>query len=67
MYQAVPFSEEERENIKCMIQSNVYKYLGVLLEGREQFEEESLAEIRDKRLLDQSSASGMNFKLIVHG
>eukprot|EP00268_Persea_americana_P056627 TRINITY_DN6702_c1_g1_i3.p1 TRINITY_DN6702_c1_g1~~TRINITY_DN6702_c1_g1_i3.p1 ORF type:complete len:843 (-),score=116.60 TRINITY_DN6702_c1_g1_i3:316-2844(-) len=58
LYQSDPFSEEERENIKCMIQSNVYKYLGILLEGREQFEEEGLVEIRNKRVLDQSSASG---------
>ncbi|KAJ8546119.1 hypothetical protein K7X08_018702 [Anisodus acutangulus] len=47
LYKDVPFSEDERENIKFLIQSNVYGYLGVLLEGRERFEEESLHELRE--------------------
>lgn len=47
LYKDVPFSEDEREHIKLLIQSNVYGYIGVLLEGRERFEEESLHELRE--------------------
>lgn len=42
----VLLSKEEQESLKSMIQSKMYGYLAVLLEGRELFEEECLAEMR---------------------
>ncbi|XP_057416649.1 extra-large guanine nucleotide-binding protein 1-like isoform X2 [Lotus japonicus] len=60
LYKSTPFSEDERENIKLTIQTNVYAYIGMLLEGRERFEEESLENLKK----GQSSAldtTGYNY------
>lgn len=51
------FSEDERRNVKSMIQSNMYGYLGILLEARERFEEECFIEMRKKHM-DQPGPSG---------
>lgn len=57
---------DERESIKFAIQRNVYGYLGILLEVRERFEEECLAQMRRQRSSCETIASGMTvFFLIV--
>lgn len=58
LYKANPFFDDERENIKSVIQTNVYHYLAILLEGRERFEDEILSDIRKKNMLDESGSVG---------
>lgn len=53
----VPFSEDERQNIKMMIQCNLYRYIGIILEGREHFEEDYLQELR-REVISQPGPSG---------
>ncbi|XP_074560892.1 extra-large guanine nucleotide-binding protein 1-like [Curcuma longa] len=48
------FTESERQDIKIMIQTSIYRDLALLLECREWFEEEILAERRDNQQLDSS-------------
>lgn len=59
LYKSIPFSEDEHENIILTIQSNVYTYLGMLLEGRERFEDEILADLtkRQSSVLDTTGTN----------
>ncbi|XP_014521427.1 extra-large guanine nucleotide-binding protein 1 isoform X1 [Vigna radiata var. radiata] len=56
----VPFSENELEDIKLVIQSNLFTYLGILLEGRANFETEFLLENRRERPVAESTSSAEN-------
>lgn len=60
------FTPEELQNIKLVIQSNMYKYLSIVLEAREQFEEEALIEGKATSLNAEDSAPGLNFYSFLH-
>nr|XP_043629307.1 extra-large guanine nucleotide-binding protein 1-like [Erigeron canadensis] len=52
----VPFSEDERQQVKSLIQSNLYRYISILLEGLQQFEEDYSVQIQ-RKLDDQPGTS----------
>ncbi|KAM7253566.1 hypothetical protein ACFE04_021720 [Oxalis oulophora] len=60
----VPFTEDERQSVKLIIQRSLYTYVAILLQGRERFEEESLIDMRKHRSVEEPGPSGENDKTI---
>ncbi|XP_047153601.1 extra-large guanine nucleotide-binding protein 1-like [Vigna umbellata] len=59
----VPFSETELHNTKLVIQRNLYRYLGIILEAREIFEE-SLYKKSNEQHVGESTSSGTTGEII---
>ncbi|KAK9667771.1 hypothetical protein RND81_13G010400 [Saponaria officinalis] len=54
------FTAEELQNIKSMIQSSMYKYLGIILDARERFEEEEMEKAMTVGTVNDGPKAGRN-------
>ncbi|KAL9242660.1 hypothetical protein vseg_016642 [Gypsophila vaccaria] len=61
------FTDEELQDIKSMVQSSIYKYLGVILDARERFEEEEMEKAMTVGTVNDSSEADRNSELESNG